>query len=319
LVGGPLGNHPHNRKKIYKKFCNKKIPLIFVILKIKIMGQYKRVSGIYVITNILNNKKYVGYSMNINKRWDAHKHHLRRNTSKNTHLQGAWNEYKERSFVFSILEIMPDNLSKQEYEEVETKWVLRFKSHESAYGYNSVLPGSVPLYRQEENIKRGSSKGYKCIDASGVIYSVSNRNEAYSLSGIKETVVTDLAGYWRDGLTKKKRKSRYGWIIVPSDVYDESFDYINYKKKRVFKGVKKPKELRYVQKYIKKRPEDIIPREKRNLKRVSILAKNIITGDEKIYPMIKDSYNEFLSSKVHRCINNEFGKYTHRGHHFRRL
>src|SRR4051794_9917631 len=63
-----------------------------------------RISGIYKITNINNNKFYVGSAYYIKGRWGKHRSQLRRNIHKNKYLQNAWNKNGETSFVFEILE-----------------------------------------------------------------------------------------------------------------------------------------------------------------------------------------------------------------------
>lgn len=62
-----------------------------------------QISGIYLIRNTINNKLYVGQSVNIIDRWRHHKWHLKNNKHANIHLQRAWNIDTEQSFEFSIL------------------------------------------------------------------------------------------------------------------------------------------------------------------------------------------------------------------------
>ena len=295
------------------------------------MGVYKKVAGIYIITNIQNNKKYVGHSKDIRKRWDSHKHDLRRNISKHIHLQAAWNLYGEQYFTFSFLELMQLGLTKQQYEEVETKWVLHFKSHLSEFGYNSTLPGSIPLDRDNDNREKRILTEYVCINSlSGEVLQLIGSQVVAEKLSISPNKVEDLSAYWRQN---GRRKSLHGWIIIRKEDYDESFDYINYKKEKPsnYKYGKKLSSLEYYQmrKSLgilpsskpkeKKKPEDIIPHEDRNLKRVAILAHNILTGEERIFSMIKSCSDEFMPHKVYKCINNEFGKYKHRGYWFRRI
>lgn len=61
-------------------------------------------TGIYIITNKLNFKLYVGSAINIEYRWKKHKEQLRSHRHGNQHLQSAWNKYGEHNFEFCILE-----------------------------------------------------------------------------------------------------------------------------------------------------------------------------------------------------------------------
>lgn len=67
------------------------------------MSIYKQY-GIYGIKNKINNKIYVGKTMNsFGDRWDCHKACLRGVYHENRHLQNAWNKYGEANFDFIIL------------------------------------------------------------------------------------------------------------------------------------------------------------------------------------------------------------------------
>lgn len=63
-----------------------------------------KLSGVYEIRNTLNNKRYIGSSINIYRRWRDHKRMLNLSVHPNKHLQSAWNKYGEKHFVFKILE-----------------------------------------------------------------------------------------------------------------------------------------------------------------------------------------------------------------------
>ena len=62
------------------------------------------ISGVYIITNSINGRRYIGSSNNIRKRLWKHRSLLRHNKHENPHLQNAWNKYGEDNFVYSILE-----------------------------------------------------------------------------------------------------------------------------------------------------------------------------------------------------------------------
>lgn len=60
-------------------------------------------SGIYVIRNTVNGKRYVGQSTDVAARFCGHRYDLRRNESRCTALQVEWNEYGESAFTFDVL------------------------------------------------------------------------------------------------------------------------------------------------------------------------------------------------------------------------
>lgn len=55
-----------------------------------------KLSGVYEIRNTLNNKRYIGSSINIYRRWRDHKRMLNLSVHPNKHLQSAWNKYGEK-------------------------------------------------------------------------------------------------------------------------------------------------------------------------------------------------------------------------------
>ena len=90
--------------------------------------------GIYTITNTINNKKYVGSTCKLHKRWGQHKTDLRFNRHFNSKLQNAWNKYGEDKFVFEILEEVEP---KQELLfEKENYHITSLKPYERDIGFN---------------------------------------------------------------------------------------------------------------------------------------------------------------------------------------
>jgi len=88
--------------------------------------------GVYCIRNIINDKRYIGSSANIEQRWRAHRHELRHKNHHSIHLQRAWDKYGESNFEFTIIKISSlDTLISLEQELIDLH-----KSSEIELGYN---------------------------------------------------------------------------------------------------------------------------------------------------------------------------------------
>lgn len=77
-------------------------------------------SGIYKITNVINNKCYIGSAILLRKRFNLHKSQLNRNVHFNCHLQAAWNKYGEENFKFEVLQFCENvDLIKNEQNQID--------------------------------------------------------------------------------------------------------------------------------------------------------------------------------------------------------
>ena len=104
-------------------------------------------TGIYKITNIKNDKFYIGStSESFLKRWNHHINSLRRGTHKNMHLQNAFNKYGEESFRFEILETCSKDLCL-----IREQIYLNTCTKENSYNIN---PIATALCNTEETINK---------------------------------------------------------------------------------------------------------------------------------------------------------------------
>lgn len=91
-------------------------------------------AGIYAITNLSNQKKYVGSAVNLNRRKYEHFWSLKKNEHFNPHLQRAFLKYGESCFKFEILEVCE---SRAGLTDKESEWIRRLESNNPEKGYNS--------------------------------------------------------------------------------------------------------------------------------------------------------------------------------------
>lgn len=92
-------------------------------------------SGIYKIKNLINNKVYIGSSVDIHKRLVNHKYKLRKNIHDNIYLQSSYNKYKKENFTFEILE----NCFIENLVEKENYYINLYNSINPDKGYNLTL------------------------------------------------------------------------------------------------------------------------------------------------------------------------------------
>lgn len=111
-----------------------------------------KVVGIYCITNLINNKKYFGQSVNIIPRIRTHKLRLIRGEHKNLHLQSAWNFYGEQNFQFDIIEECSEN----ELDVREVFYIENFNTINRLFGYNLDSGGNKNKHRSRETREKMS-------------------------------------------------------------------------------------------------------------------------------------------------------------------
>lgn len=103
-------------------------------------------SGIYVIQNNINQKKYVGKAIDIYKRIKSHVTFLNtKNKNENRHLINSWHKYGRENFSYYVIEYIhdPDNDSlDKKLAERELYWITFLDTTNREKGYNLRLDSS---------------------------------------------------------------------------------------------------------------------------------------------------------------------------------
>ena len=90
-------------------------------------------AGVYEIRNTLNDKVYVGSSVNVKKRITSHRGYLTRREHPSLHLQAAWDKYGSEAFVFKQLIVC----DKKDILFYEQRIMDGYKANQREFGYNT--------------------------------------------------------------------------------------------------------------------------------------------------------------------------------------
>lgn len=171
------------------------------------------VSGVYCITNLKSNRKYIGSSFNVHTRLDSHFQALERGRHYISHLQNGYNKYGKENFTREILEYVPriDGETNKEFE-------LRLVNDREQYYLDTLLFASENdnrFYELGYNSRRkaASNLGTKRSESSKKNYSASmNRRWSDPNYGksMRSKIITD-----EDRL---KRSIKYGKPVVQHDL-----------------------------------------------------------------------------------------------------
>lgn len=185
---------------------------------------------IYEIKNLINNKVYIGQTIQEPKRrWIEHKRDLNKGNHSNCHLQNAWNKYGSLNWSFRIIDKVK---SQRELNRLEEQYIKKNKN-----GYNIREGGSNGKLSEETKNKISKSLlGKKHSSNSKKMRSKTRRPEGYpvviSPTG-KEHKIEDLTNFCKKyklhctgmfDLVNKKAIHYKNWTLkgttLPSDLFD---------------------------------------------------------------------------------------------------
>ena len=113
----------------------------------------KPIIGVYKITNTLcpEGKYYIGYSCNIRRRWNNHKHDLKNGKHINIYLQNVYNKYGADCLKYEILH---DCETKEEAQDYETSYLHDLSIRDKLYNllYDSIGGDTMTHHPNREQI-----------------------------------------------------------------------------------------------------------------------------------------------------------------------
>jgi len=193
-------------------------------------------SGIYVIENIINNKKYIGSSKNIHKRIKKHFELLKRNKHHSLYLQNSYNKHGKSNFKYYLLEdCLTENLLKTEQKHLDNikNWKNSFNMSKIAKGNSfdlSTHPNEIEIRKKisEASKGRGSkpfiidNNKYKTLKDAANEFNVDIKTISYKIKNWKyknyyyenkpkegEFINNKYGCYWYKPKINKEKKINY--------------------------------------------------------------------------------------------------------------
>ena len=165
--------------------------------------------GIYKITNNVNEKVYIGQSINIKLRWKDHINALNRDDSSCTLLQRAWNKYGQENFSFEILELCSEDM----LDDMEIKYIELYDSHNN--GYNIESGGNFQKHLSQETKQ-------KLSDMAKERFSDTSKNPMYNKHHTDETKAK-ISASKKGKLLSEETKKKLSKIRMGHPGYNKNF------------------------------------------------------------------------------------------------
>ena len=189
------------------------------------MNKYKALRnkhGVYCIKNTVNEKIYIGSSINIYGRINDHLKELKHNKHKNQLLQNHYNKYG-MCYYFEALEFC----EKHELISVEQFMLDKYKSYERSIGFNiNKIANSMLGFKHSEKTKLNWSKNRK-----GILFSEESKHK---MSLAKQGSNHSNAKLTEDDVVNIRNNydSKRDYSLRMSIKYNVSWHTINYILKR---------------------------------------------------------------------------------------
>lgn len=154
--------------------------------------------GIYKITNTINNKVYVGSSINLKGREYKHFWMLKKGFHDNHYLQNSFDKYGKENFIFEII----DFCEHKELISRENELIKFYGANNLDKGYNLALVNEFRKNTYNDEVKIKLSKYFLNKNGNILKYSLTNiqTNQEY----IFETLVEGANYLIENGFAKGK-------------------------------------------------------------------------------------------------------------------
>jgi hypothetical protein len=168
------------------------------------LEQYK-LSGIYRIRNLTNDKIYIGSAFRFYDRFRVHLSRLNNNKHDNDHLQKSYNKYGKNNFIFEIIELS----TQENIYDLEKKYLdIYWDNGINCYNINTETIPEKSLFKYNEERK----KVFQLISPENILFNFRGYSEAAKKIGTSINAVFYVI--------KGKYKTCKGWRLPENIDYD---------------------------------------------------------------------------------------------------
>jgi len=166
----------------------------------------KTKSGIYIIENKVNGKKYIGQSVNIQSRRSKHFGELKRGTHHNGYLQNSYDKYGEENFVHYVVEYCDIDM----LDEREMHYILFFDTTNEQLGYN--LDSGGNLNRKVSEITKEKQRMSSLGTNSKLTVKDVEEIKKLLLTNLKQKEIADRFGVKLSTINKIAKCKNWTWV-----------------------------------------------------------------------------------------------------------
>jgi len=159
---------------------------------------FKKESGIYAITCLKNNKKYIGQTKGLNERLYQHKYYLKNNTSHHPLLQEDWDKYGEDCFNFEVLE------TTNCLDDRERYYIEIYDAFHN--GYNTTTGG---ILANKQDIRQRIKRSERVKGKNNPMFDV-GKGEGNPNAKLKEKQVIEIKTMIKKGFSETEIKKKIG-------------------------------------------------------------------------------------------------------------
>lgn len=178
----------------------------------KLNTKDKNKAGIYCIRNTVNNKVYIGKSINIYFRIKQHITLLNtKSKNENCYLVNSWHKYGKDSFEYIVLEYLEVN--EKLISDRELYWIRNFESNNPEKGYNLRIDSSTGMVISESTRKKLSESQTKRYANPEEVEKLKERLNKYRLDNPD----------WKEKMIEKLKTAKRKYTF---EQYDKSMNLI---------------------------------------------------------------------------------------------